>query len=68
MRAALDAAGIAYESAELTMLPKTTVSVEDESSAKKLIRLMDALEDNDDIQAVYANFDIPEGILERVAA
>jgi YebC/PmpR family DNA-binding regulatory protein len=68
VRAALDAAGIAYESAELTMLPKTTVSVEDESSAKKLIRLMDALEDNDDIQAVYANFDIPEGILERVAA
>jgi YebC/PmpR family DNA-binding regulatory protein len=68
LRAALDAAGIAYESAELTMLPKTTISVEDESSAKKLIRLMDALEDNDDIQAVYANFDIPEGILERVAA
>jgi YebC/PmpR family DNA-binding regulatory protein len=68
LRAALDEAGIAYESAELTMLPKTTVSVEDESSAKKLVRLMDALEDNDDIQAVYANFDIPEGILERVAA
>src|SRR5687767_6069783 len=68
VRAALDGAGITYESAELTMLPKTTVSVEDESSAKKLLRLMDALEDNDDIQAVYANFDIPEGILERVAA
>jgi YebC/PmpR family DNA-binding regulatory protein len=68
VRAALDDAGIAYESAELTMLPKTTVSVENESSAKKLVRLMDALEDNDDIQAVYANFDIPEGILERVAA
>jgi YebC/PmpR family DNA-binding regulatory protein len=68
VRAALDEAGIAYDSAELTMLPKTTVSVEDESSAKKLVRLMDALEDNDDIQAVYANFDIPEGILERVAA
>jgi YebC/PmpR family DNA-binding regulatory protein len=68
VRAALDDAGIAYDSAELTMLPKTTVSVEDESAAKKLVRLMDALEDNDDIQAVYANFDIPEGILERVAA
>jgi YebC/PmpR family DNA-binding regulatory protein len=68
VRAALDEAGIAYDSAELTMLPKTTVSVEDESAAKKLVRLMDALEDNDDIQAVYANFDIPEGILERVAA
>jgi YebC/PmpR family DNA-binding regulatory protein len=68
LRTALDEAGIGYDSAELTMLPKTTVSVEDESSAKKLVRLMDALEDNDDIQAVYANFDIPEGILERVAA
>jgi YebC/PmpR family DNA-binding regulatory protein len=68
VRAALDEAGITYDSAELTMLPKTTVSVEDESAAKKLVRLMDALEDNDDIQAVYANFDIPEGILERVAA
>jgi YebC/PmpR family DNA-binding regulatory protein len=68
VRAALDEAGIPYDSADLTMLPKTTVSVEDESTAKKLVRLMDALEDNDDIQAVYANFDIPEGILERVAA
>jgi transcriptional/translational regulatory protein YebC/TACO1 len=50
------------------MLPKTTVPVEDESTARKLVRLMDALEDNDDVQAVYANFDIPEGILEAVAA
>jgi YebC/PmpR family DNA-binding regulatory protein len=68
VRAALDEAGITYDSADLTMLPKTTVSVEDEGAAKKLVRLMDALEDNDDIQAVYANFDIPEGILEAVAA
>jgi YebC/PmpR family DNA-binding regulatory protein len=68
VRAALDAAGIAYESAELTMLPKTTVAVEDEAAAKKLLRLMDALEENDDVQAAYANFDIPEGILEAAAA
>jgi YebC/PmpR family DNA-binding regulatory protein len=68
VRAALETAGIAFESAELTMLPKTTVAVEDESTAKKLLRLMDALEENDDVQAVYANFDIPEGILEAVAA
>ena len=68
VRAALEGAGIAFESAELTMLPKTTVAVEDESTAKKLLRLMDALEENDDVQAVYANFDIPEGILEAVAA
>jgi YebC/PmpR family DNA-binding regulatory protein len=68
VRAALESAGISYESAELTMLPKTTVAVGDESAAKKLLRLMDALEENDDVQAVYANFDIPEGILEAVAA
>jgi YebC/PmpR family DNA-binding regulatory protein len=68
VREALESAGIAYDSAELTMLPKTTVAVEDESAAKKLLRLMDALEENDDVQAVYANFDIPEGILEAVAA
>jgi transcriptional/translational regulatory protein YebC/TACO1 len=64
----LESAGVGYESSELTMLPKTTVAVEDESTARKLVRLMDGLEDNDDVQAVYANFDIPEGILEAVAA
>jgi len=67
VRIALAEAGIAYDSAELTMVPKTTVAVADESAAKKLLRLMDALEDNDDVQEVYANFDIPEGILEAVA-
>ncbi len=68
VRAALDAAGIAYESAELTMVPKTTVAIENESDAKKLVRLIDALEDSDDVQDVYANFDIPEQVLEAVAS
>jgi YebC/PmpR family DNA-binding regulatory protein len=67
VRKALDAAGIAVESADVTMLPKTTVEIEDETSAKKLLRLMDALEENDDVQDVYANFDIPERVLEEVA-
>jgi YebC/PmpR family DNA-binding regulatory protein len=67
VRAALESAGIEVESSELTMLPKTTVRIEDEVSARKLLRLMDALEENDDVQDVYANFDIPEGILEAVA-
>jgi YebC/PmpR family DNA-binding regulatory protein len=67
VRAALESAGIEVESSELTMLPKTTVQIEDEASARKLLRLMDALEENDDVQDVYANFDIPEGILEAVA-
>ena len=68
VREALEAAGIAVESAELTMVPKTTVEVEDESAAKKILRLMDALEENDDVQDVYANFDIPERVLEAVAS
>ncbi len=53
-------------SAELTMVPKTTVEL-DEDGARKLLRLVDALEDNDDVQEVYANFDIPEAVLEAVA-
>jgi YebC/PmpR family DNA-binding regulatory protein len=68
VREALEAAGIAVESAELTMLPKTTVEIAEEASARKLLRLMDALEDNDDVQDVYANFDIPERVLEAVAS
>jgi YebC/PmpR family DNA-binding regulatory protein len=68
VREALEGAGIAVESAEITMLPKTAVDVEDEATAKKILRLMDALEENDDVQEVYANFDIPERVLEAVAS
>jgi len=68
VRSALADAGIAFESAELTMLPKTTVQVEGESDAKALLRLLDALEENDDVQDVFANFDIPEQVLEAVAS
>ena len=67
MREAIEAAGIEVQSAELAMIPKTTVEVADEASAKKLIRLIEALEDNDDVQDVSANFDIPEQVLEAVA-
>jgi YebC/PmpR family DNA-binding regulatory protein len=67
VREALEDAGFAVESAELTMVPKTTVEVADESSAKKVLRLIDQLEENDDIQDVYSNFDIPEQVLEAVA-
>ncbi|HEV3408259.1 MAG TPA: YebC/PmpR family DNA-binding transcriptional regulator [Gaiellaceae bacterium] len=68
VRAALAAAGIPTESVEATMVPKTTVSIEDEAVAKKILRLMEALEENDDVQDVYANFDIPERVMEAVAA
>jgi YebC/PmpR family DNA-binding regulatory protein len=67
VREAVAGAGFEVESAELTMLPKTTVAVEDENEAKKVLRLIDQLEENDDVQEVYANFDIPEGVLEAVA-
>jgi YebC/PmpR family DNA-binding regulatory protein len=67
VREAIESAGFTIDSAELTMLPKTTVEVADESDAKKVLRLMDQLEDNDDVQDVYANFDIPEQVLEAVA-
>jgi YebC/PmpR family DNA-binding regulatory protein len=67
VREAIEQAGFTVDSAELTMLPKTTVEVADEGDAKKVLRLMDQLEDNDDVQDVYANFDIPEQVLEAVA-
>jgi YebC/PmpR family DNA-binding regulatory protein len=68
VREAIEAAGIEVQSAELTMIPKTTIELEDEGAAKKVLRLIDALEENDDVQDVYANFDIPERVLEAVAS
>ncbi len=68
VREALAAAGIEIAEAEATMLPKTTVSIEDEATARKVLKLIDSLEELDDVQDVYANFDIPERVLETVAA
>ena len=68
VREAIEDAGIEIESAELTMVPKTTIELADESAAKKVLRLVDALEESDDVQDVYANFDIPERVLESVAS
>jgi YebC/PmpR family DNA-binding regulatory protein len=67
VREAIEAAGLPLDSAELTMVPKTTVEVEEEAVARKVLRLVDALEENDDVQDVYANFDIPERVLEAAA-
>jgi len=67
VRAAVEGAGFAVESAELMLVPKTTVAVDDESKARQVMRLIDALEENEDVQDVYANFDIPEQVLEAVA-
>ncbi len=68
VRTAIEAAGIAVGSSDLTMVPTTTVELGDEAAAKSVLRLIDALEDHDDVEAVHANFDIPENVLEAVSA
>jgi YebC/PmpR family DNA-binding regulatory protein len=67
VRAAVEAAGFTVESAELMLVPKTTVAVDDESKARQVMRLVAALVDNDDDLEVYANFDIPALVLAAVA-
>ena len=67
VRGAVEKAGFTVDSAELMLVPKTTVAVDDETKARQVMRLIDALEENDDVQDVYANFDIPEQVLEAVA-
>jgi transcriptional/translational regulatory protein YebC/TACO1 len=64
----LESAGIAFTSADLTMLPSTTVPLGDATSAKSALRVLEALEENDDVQNVYANFDIPDDVLQAVGA
>ena len=66
VREAVEAAGATILEAELTMLPQNTVKSEGKE-AKRMLRLMEALEDSDDVQKVYANFDIPDDILEAAA-
>jgi YebC/PmpR family DNA-binding regulatory protein len=68
LRGALEDAGIAVDSAEATLLPTSVLRVDDEAEARRVLRLMDALEDHDDVQNVYANFDIPDSVLELVEA
>jgi YebC/PmpR family DNA-binding regulatory protein len=67
VREALEAAGIAYDSADLTMLPSTTIELATAEDAKKVLRVIDALDEHDDVQGVYANFDIPDQILTEVS-
>jgi YebC/PmpR family DNA-binding regulatory protein len=63
---ALEQAGITVDEAEVTQMPATTIPV-DAATAPKVLRLVDALEDLDDVQAVYANFDIPDEIMAEVS-
>jgi YebC/PmpR family DNA-binding regulatory protein len=68
VRTALEGADMPVKSSDLTMIPTTTVALDAEATAKAVLRLMDALEDQDDVEAVYANFDIPDSVLEAVSA
>ena len=68
VRTALEEAGMTVTSIDLTMLPSTTVELDEASKAKSVLRVIDALEEHDDVQNVYANFDIPESVLESVYA
>jgi len=67
VKAAIDAAGIAFESAQITMIPQNTTAIEGKP-AEQLMRLIDGLEDNDDVQNVHANFDISDEEMERIMA
>jgi YebC/PmpR family DNA-binding regulatory protein len=68
VRTALEQAGIAFDSAELTMVASNDVMLDNESDARKVLRVIDLLEELDDVQNVYANFDIPDAILDLVEA
>jgi YebC/PmpR family DNA-binding regulatory protein len=67
VRSALQAAGIDYESAESSFVPSVTVPL-DEEGARKIFKLIDAIEDSDDVQNVYANFDVPDDVMALIDA
>jgi YebC/PmpR family DNA-binding regulatory protein len=66
VRDALTDAGVPFESADTTMLPSTTVALESPEAAKAVLRIIDGLEDLDDVQDVYANFDVPDDVMQAV--
>jgi len=66
VKTAIDSAGIKSILAEISMIPQTTVKL-DEQKAVQMLKLMEKMEDNDDVQHVYANFDIPDEIMEKLS-
>jgi YebC/PmpR family DNA-binding regulatory protein len=68
VKRALEVAGVELQSAELAYRASTLVPIQHEGQVEKLMRLIDTLEDNDDVDAVHANFDVPAEMLERMAA
>jgi len=68
VRTSIEARGIKIESAEVTMLPQNTTKIESEKEASSMLKLLDLLEENDDVQKVYSNFDIDQALLEKLAS
>jgi YebC/PmpR family DNA-binding regulatory protein len=68
VRDALTDAGLVFDSADTTMVPSTTVALDNAEAAKAVFRVIDALEDLDDVQDVYANFDIPDDVMQAAAS
>ncbi|HIM65425.1 MAG TPA: YebC/PmpR family DNA-binding transcriptional regulator [Acidimicrobiia bacterium] len=66
VREALETAEVPFESADVTMLPTSTVAIDTAEAAKAVLRLLDLLDDHDDVQDVFANFDIPTEVLESL--
>ena len=67
MRTALQEAGIDYESAEAAFLPSVEVPL-DEEHAKRVFRLIEAIEDSDDVQDVYANYSVTDEVMEHLVS
>ncbi len=67
VRSALEERGVKFIDAQISMIPKNTVEVTDEKVARALMRLMENLEDHDDVQNVYANFDIDDAMMEQIS-
>lgn len=67
LKKALEAKGIRIEVAEISMVPQNTVGIDNEAVAKKIVSLMEAFDDHDDVQNAYANFDIPDEVMAKVS-
>jgi len=68
LKKAIEAKNLPIQSAEIAMIPSTMVPISDKETARKIIRLMEAIEDHDDVQNAYSNFDIPQEIMAEVAS
>ena len=66
VRESLEASGVEFENAEITMEPQNSISLE-AGEARQTLRLIEALEENDDVQEVYSNFDISDEVMDEVA-